>query len=664
MRERGFMPFSAAGALIVLLVLGMVSHAAWSRHQRSMGTVDDISSSALLTLAADIQGDLRAAAKYSIYRALWEVCKQADDYDDSARERAIEQLATMYFAERVAELGPAYTKHDPRVELEIPNSNPWPTLNLADAGGGYALVQVGLPEGARIKLCSRDNSLTLALSLEEIETFIDSRYFLLQERMGEFVERRGDIMALWQIMEYVSAWAGAWVSGEVKLETSRSRAFFEAAWAIHELNTFGSSDYWAAAQGLIDAAGGGGANDLLSELNNPTVVITPISTADVESMNGYIDRALGAVESASAFLSETKEYARLARNAAVELPDNLENAGGRLENIKGMLLNAGTSLAEARSKISEVDGQFRQLLEFVGGSAPGNVMMAALHQSLTSRMLDEDYPSLQEQVGWGVEGVSAKLLELEGAVNDALAHFSEGLKNRLDGLLAQIGGSIDDLLSEPAPKRFVTFTTYGGDPPETAEERMPVYLDDKTGGTIGVLRLILGEAKNNLNKMKNLSRQFEPAPDELQEFEIDGGLSSRLGASPPEFTIDREEFYELLPPAPVQPSPGLPVFHDFDVKNVTHTRRDPAGWFHSPTATPIPLWFIGVVLWWGQWETTLELEPGPIEEIFDFDNPTLPLVHGAGYFHKPLAYRWGMPEKPYGINVVVISLRPFTISSS
>jgi len=665
MKERGFMPFTAAGALIVLLVLGVISHAAWSRHQRSLGTVDDISDSALLATAAEIQGDLKAALKYAVYRALWEVSKQADNYGDAARENAIEQLATAYFAERLAEIGPAYARYDARVELDVPNSSTWPGINLEEVEGGYALARLEPPEGICLRLRSRNNSLSLVLPLENIEVFVDSRYFLLQERMGEFVERRGDICTWWGIMEYLTAWGGAWLNGNVELSSSRSRAFFETAWAIHEFNTFGSSDYWAAAKGLIDAVGGGEANGLLAELNDRTILVTPVRAADVDSMCSYIDRALGAIGSATVRLEETKRCVRLARDAAARLSENTENSGDALENVRKLLRSAVENVVEVRDEISSVGEQFDQFLEFIASLAPNDVVMSTLYQSMTFRMSDASYPSLKEQVGWGIEGTLAKLSQLEQIITNASAGLDASrLEASLNQLFGQVATSTECLLSEPSPLRWVTFESYREDPLQRIEERAPVYIDDSSGGTIGVLKLVLEEARGNFNKMKQLSQQYEPALVELQRFDIDGELSSRLEESPPEFAIDRENFYELLPPVPINPSPGLSVFHKFDVRNLTYAREDLAGRLGSPTATPIPLWFIGVTLWWGQWEITINLEPKAIEEIFDFDNPTLPRLHGTDYFHQPLAYRWEMPEEPFSINVIVISLRPFTISSS
>jgi len=303
--------------------------------------------------------------------------------------------------------------------------------------------------------------------------------------------------------------------------------------------------------------------------------------------------------------------------------------------------------------------------------------MRALRESLVERMR-VDYPSPQEQVTWGVRGTLAKLDNLETNISTfaqevGIENTAAGLENSMMDLVDEITSSAQELLAGPAPKRWVGFTSYAepgsyeGEPPNPGKEMTPVYIDGKEDGTIGTLKIILKNARNNLAEMKELAGSVEPEPDEINSVYIDEALKQKLELNAGNFSgIDRERLYELLPPPPIQSQPGLSVFHDFGIKEVRYGREDPAGWFGSPTPTPIPLWFIGVTLWWAQWDITLELEDGAIEEIFDFDNPTLPLTYDAMgeefITHKPLAYRHEMLSNTFNFRLVIISLRPFSIS--
>jgi len=678
MKERGFMPFSAAGVVIVMLVVAMLGHAAWSRHQSSLNVVDDASSSALLTIAVGVQNDLQAAVRCTVYRALWEVSKNADDYEnDEARELAIESLAAGYFAERTAALPNLYKQHDARIELEIPSGRP--VFDLREGDGGYAWATARLPSRARVRVSCWDNSLVLELPCENLEAFIDSRYFLLQRRMREFIDGLDSVCTKWAVMEYIAAWAGAWLREKVTMSASRSKAFFELAWAAHELDIFGSADYVATSSGLIDTTAGTGetSGDILLDLSNTTVVVTPLKTANVETMCEYVDRALEALTDASIELTKAKEHVRRASNDLAQTPENLDNIGPALENAQATLQDAIASVARARNHVSEVGQQFEQLINFTARSAGQNMAMGGLYESLVERMR-EDYPSPQEQVAWGVRGTLAKLGNLEmitrafaGKVN--AYNTIDELEDLMTSLLDEITSSVRELLAEPVPKRWVEFTSYAepgsyeGEPPESVEEIAPVYIDGEEDGTIGALRTILQNARNNLDKMKWLAARTEPALDEIGSAEVDEVLRQKLDLNAGDFfSIDREQLYELLPPPPIRSQPGLTVFHDFNIKKVQYKREDPAGGFNSPTPTPIPLWFIGVTLWWAQWNITLELEDGAIEEIFDFDNPTLPLTHeamGENFIaHKPLAYRYEVSRNPFNIRLIIISLKPFSIS--
>ncbi len=680
MKERGFIPFSVVGAAIVMLVVAMVGQAVGLRHQRSLNTVDDASSSALLTIATSVQNDLRAAARYAVYDALWAVSKDADSYvSDEARELAIKNLAARYFAKRAAALPNAYANHDARIELELGYPNAQSTFNLREGDDGYTLADVKLPKGTRVKISSWDNSLVLELPCENLETFIDSRYFLLQERMWAFISRIGNVSTNWAVMEYVSAWAGAWLSGNVKLNVSRSKAFFELAWAAHELDIFGSADYTATAIGLTSAATAVNktSEDILSDLSSTSLIVSPVKAVDVDVMRGYIDRALEALAQASSALVGAKEHAQRANDALAQIHENTDNANSALENMQTALWDAVVSVTQARNHVSEVSQHFEQLINFTMRSAGQNLMMGALRESLVER-IRKDYPSPQEQITWGVKGTLAKLNDLETTIS-AFAQEAgadntvAGLENSMMNLLDEITSSVQELLAGPAPKHWIGFTSYAepgsyeGEPPDPVEEMTPVYIDGEWDGTIGTLKIILQNARNNLDEMKRLSGRVEPALDEIMSVDIDEALRQKLELNAGNFSgIDREQLYELLPPPPIQSQPGLSVFHDFSIKKVRYGREDPAGWFGSPTPTPIPLWFIGVTLWWAQWDITLELEDGTIEEIFDFDNPTLPLTYDAMgeefITHKPLAYRHEMSSNTFNFRLVIISLRPFSIS--
>ena len=680
------MPFSAAGVVILMLVVAMVGQAIWPRHQRSLNTVDELSSSAILTIASSVQNDIRAAARYAVYDALWEVSKHANDYgSDEARKSAIESLAAGYFVERVSALPNAYAKHDSRIELKLGDSNARPTFDLREGEGGYPFADVRLPEGTRVKISSWDNSLVLELPCEDLETFIDSRYFLLQQRMRQFIDGLGSVGKNWATMEYVSAWAGAWLGRGVSLSASRSKAFFELAWAIHELGTFGSTDYAATALGLIGATEGNSdtRTDILSELTNSTSTITPLRAVDLKTMKGYIDRALEALDEASATLGEARQNIRCAIDEVTGVPENFNNADSKLENVLEKLEDAEVNLARARAHVLEVGQHFEQLINFTASLAEQNAVMTALHESLVGGVQGDfvrgDYPSTQEQVKWGVDGTDAKIATIGVRINTLVKEIGERkelreVENLISGFHDELIALTQELLAEPTPKRWVEFDSYAepgsyeGRPPDPTRGRIPVYLDGEEDGTIGALEIVIQNARNNFDRMERISGGSEPTLEDIQNAGIDETLAQKLELDMSDLlNIDRERLYELLPPPPLRPEPGLSVFHDFNIEEVRYRREDPAGWFGSPTPTPIPLWFIGVTLWWAQWDITLELEDGAIEEIFDFENPTLLRTHElsgglAVDVHKPLAYRYEFPDKKFNFRLVIISLKPFSCS--
>ncbi|KUO42660.1 MAG: hypothetical protein APZ16_04845 [Candidatus Hadarchaeum yellowstonense] len=388
MKERGFIPFSAAGAIIVVVIAAMVASVALSTHQRSKNIAADTSVSSLATMAAEVHGNLQLILKQSVYQALWEVGKEASRYHENGLAE-IELRATKYFSTLVSALD--YRKHDARISLDLHEEERWPPIKISAAENDLVLAQASLPEGSRIKLSSWDGSVSLAIPFENVKVLVNSRYFLLSRKMDEFIEKRGNIVLTWTTLEYSRALSSLILTGRVELNRARTRATFEAAWALHELSVFGSSDYLA-----------------------------------------------------------------------------------------------------------------------VGG--------------------------------------------------------------------------------------------------------------DKIGS-------------NWWEKARVIS----------------------------ENSINREKIYELLPPPPLKNFPGISVYHEFKVKDVIYRRQDPAGLLGLPMATPIPIGSSGATIWWGQWEIIIETEENPIEEIFDFDNPTIPRLHDGFFVHLPLAYRWELSEKRYSTIISLVSPKPFAM---
>ncbi len=686
MKERGFMPFTAVGAIIIMLVVAIVGRAAWSRHERSLYSINGAESDAVLTSVMGIQNDLKHVARYAVYKALWDVSKRADHYNDSeTREGAIESLARRYFSEFVEELPRNYQNLDARVELEIQNAIGNSSFDMR-AEGDFASANVKLSKKSQISASTWDNGLSITLPLGDFDVFVDSRYYLLQNRMDEFLNNGLEgIRETWRNIEYLLAWTGAWAGIGVNLNEACSKAIFELAWAKQELDTFGSADYIATAMKLSGIGGGTSGPEVLSTISNPPAVI-PLRAVDIEPMNGFINRALNCLSLASSDLTAANAHLACAKGSILQIPDNAENTT-LIESARTKLDAALSSISQSKNRVREAHQHFNQLVEFTAQAASNDFVMAAIHDGLTKGTTSNDYvrgnyPSLREQVEKGANGIEDKIDELTAMVQTQLNTFSSDnislIKNLVSNFYGQANALIQGLLDEPSPKRWVEFDLYDepgaiDETPNPANGAVPVYIDDERDGKIRALEVILQSVKASLETMGELSERTEPPSGELQGVEIDEGLRQGLETDTRGFETNREGLYEILPPPPLRSQPGLSVFHNFNIKSIRYEREDPVGWLVGQNAPPTPIWLIFFTLWYAQWEVTLELEEGPIEEIFDFANPTLPRSHELSEIlgnkiavdvHKPLAYRHGVQRRTFSFKLVIISLRGFSIAQS
>ena len=692
--KRGFMPFSLAGFFLLVLVLSMVAYTTWSRHQLATNTIEDVTCESLLTTAAGVQSDLQHIARYATYQALWEVCENADNYDnDDSRENTIECLASKHFVDYVVTMQQAYKQVDARVELEFQNLSSFelspssdlfleqpnthdnlPSFYLHLSENGYALLEVRLQKQTRIRVSSWDNRITLALPCENFEVFIDCRYFLLQERMDKFIRQFDDIRSSWKWAEYAAAWGEA-LAGRVKLSESRSKTLFRLAWANHEFKTFGSADYPAVAMGLAGLDAGALAG-LTSGVN---LAVKPFRGNDVQIMISYVDGGIQDLEGIRAELMDVYKSIEYARN---EVQEN-----SSLENVQLELGSAISSVGRILEKVQDVQQQFQQLLDYIASKRGSDILMFKLYNGLTS--LEKNYPPPEQRISIGIEGVESKLMELKMQIETLtqLIQSSNGLENlgnSFSQLYNHIVTSVQGLLAEPMPKYTESYEEYP-DPSTYALENDPsptprnarIYIMEPDDGTIGTLEATLKDVKTSLERMEDVATNVELEQAGLVGAEIDGELTQALLGgldmqSEQQAEFDREQLYELLPPKPIRSQPGISVFDELDIKDVKYKRVDPCGRLGGASAppTPIPLWFIDVTLYWAQWEVTLELENKPIERIFDFPNQTLPRPpldgseFGLAKIHEALGYRYELPRKSFSFTLVIVSPQYFNIDAN
>ncbi|MGB9613762.1 MAG: hypothetical protein ACPL4K_06300, partial [Candidatus Margulisiibacteriota bacterium] len=217
-----------------------LAQAEFHRHHRALNIIFDSSQSSLFTTAAEIYQNIRLIAKQAVFKALWEVCKKASDYSENALAE-IEVLATKYFHVAISEI--ESSRHGSRIELVIPSDKRDHLIKISESDSGFVLADVTFPEGSRVMITSQDSNTRISASLENTAILVDSRYFLLAQKMEEFRAGIGDIIGIWTALEYSRVLTDLILAEKVTLNRSRTALAFEAAWSIKELEIFGSTDY-------------------------------------------------------------------------------------------------------------------------------------------------------------------------------------------------------------------------------------------------------------------------------------------------------------------------------------------------------------------------------------------------------------------------------------
>ncbi|MEM2205122.1 MAG: hypothetical protein QXF20_02960 [Candidatus Hadarchaeales archaeon] len=232
---KGFFPLTASALLLLFLSLTLSLQVLRLEHLRSSFSLQEVSLLELLVAGTNVRKDLEDLCRYATYQALWEVGRETSYGTGERRKEAVENLAETLFLSFLPSLPSLYSHTDERL-LFLGGKEV--DFTLSPLENGFCLLKVRMPANI-LSVTSPDRSSSFLLPLEELEVFIDSRFFLLQERACFFLEHLGEMEGLWGVTQYLYAWPQV-LSGRIELSPSFVEKSFLAAWSAHELKSFGS----------------------------------------------------------------------------------------------------------------------------------------------------------------------------------------------------------------------------------------------------------------------------------------------------------------------------------------------------------------------------------------------------------------------------------------
>ncbi|MEM2877932.1 MAG: hypothetical protein QXG10_00035 [Candidatus Hadarchaeales archaeon] len=601
MSERGFIPMSAAAVLMLLIAIAFAAQA--MRYGISRSDPESASAHELICAGSAVRSQINWALRCAGYRAMYEVSSEAWKFSRSERLRMMEGLTLRYLSEGLMDLS-SCDLFDSRLKLEL--NSPPQAVSFTEKREGDVQLTAIMPESARLNMTSSDGMTRISMPLEDISATLDSRYFLLQDLMDNFVNRLGDANTYWGAAEYLAAWSEAWGTGIVKPNTGRSTALFETAWALHEMNVLGSADCSAWVSGAVQSL---------------------ISLPQIQFGLEYLYELEGWMEDSLEKISDLER-------GIDEALGLLNDALGCAENRAIFIVeNAAEKLTSAIDGLLGLKNAFRLMVDHGAGDALSERLISGLVEGIPGSDL-----SPSEQLISGFDGLIEKLERAVESLESAT--FENGMRH----VIERVACDVENILMVSGAVRSLSLRDALGN-----LNSVPVYVDSPRDSTLPRLRSLLERMSGEMEELKSIV----DFPGELTD------LFSEL--RPSQNAPDREDLFSIFPSEPLRKEPGVSAYHNLRVSGVSYSREDLAGLAGSQMATPVPLWFIGVTVWWGQWESTLDLDEGSVETIFDCRNRTVPAVTKLGGAHVPLGYRWEFDDE-FRIRVVVASLRPFAIT--
>lgn len=735
MKKKGYLPFTTAGIILLILSASIFGYYEWNRHQMKRKSINQSGSSQLSTSTISERTAVNDHVRRVLNDSLYNVGGSIENFETTESEtKRIEQISERKLENEITTLSN-------QTNLNLGNSKSKLDFKIKEGENGRAIAHVEFPENTNVRRKTPDKSTIITLPLKNLKTKVTPRFFLLQNRMNEFGEDLNNIERRWKYFEYALAYSQAWLKGKLEFSEKRSKLLFQLALATHEINKFGSTDYQAIIRDLTSISL---PNVELPTKIGPTSIKNPLNENTIQSLSQRIEKSIrlaktsekqlrkteNQIEKVAEFHPEKRLSKQLGKISELkEKEQNLENKFSKIcketESVyafpRRRLEKSLNHIQEAKNLLKKSQSQFEKGLESIKSSKQSNQITKQLYEDFTQEekprgiapQLEEGFNSVLDNLkflekriyqvqknlpkpadyekkfpGGFQKKFSKKLREnkkvakqlLSEAYGQAKKTFTdyendfESNKNEIDELHTIILKEIKRQAKKPDQNWSKTFTQYPGpgEKNETSSKQKNIekYVIFQNQGTIGGIEKVLSGTKNHLNRIKELDKDFEKERKELEEFEIDKALKKVL-KNEDDFQsfpdLPRENVYGLSPPKPLKNDPNISVYHEIEVESVKFDRLDPLGLVNeSAPPTPIYLWFIDTVIYWGLWDVKIEIKKPLVEKIFDYPNQTIPrpITKKSGqYVHKPLPYKQEFQKTDFEFKLLVLNLRNFSISS-
>ncbi|MFW5932748.1 MAG: hypothetical protein ACOCSH_01225 [Candidatus Hadarchaeota archaeon] len=441
MKKKGSVPLTVAGIIILLTAIFVAGYYQMQSHRVKMRSIEKKSEESASTSVVLGRNELERLAKSSLYDAMWVVGKKAGSYDTSRqRKRSLERLTGLIYKIKLSDL--SSKKKDNFTRQRIEWSGKQINVELKARENKYPLLKMEFPEKILIKNRTIDNEFYQTIPIKKLETKVDARFFLLQERMKEFRDQFDKIKRRWMFAEYAKAYAQSWLMGTLDVKSSHSKFLFKLALVSHELEKFGSTDYLNILKSAIDDE-----FDLDDFENN---INTEIPKEELENFRKYV---LDAVEYLEYSKKNLLKCVDILREENLSMSADLENLAleadrmeSKLEELSGEEVKKGIEkiitgfkstfrrriranklteikLNEAEENLGSAVSSFKEGLKYLDSKSDSNEFIKQLYRDLKR---SHEHPSLVKQINNGIKDSKKALKSISDLLNRADNLYRKG----------------------------------------------------------------------------------------------------------------------------------------------------------------------------------------------------------------------------------------------